>query len=246
MIKAVIFDLGGTLIEYAGTYQTWPLLETPGLKAAHQRLTAAGVPQPPFTQFQETGFALLPGRWQQATAGERNLRVVELIAEILATNGFTAPETAVLDEAAQAYEAAIQSQAQPIDGAQTLLAELQASGYRLGLISNTMFRGEAHLADLARFGLDGYFQATLFSADKNMWKPNQAPFTQMVTALGVPAAAAVYVGDDPANDVVGSQGAGLRAIHIRSSDRFVVPHSVRADAVINHLAELPAVLSSWQ
>ena len=30
-IEAVIFDLGGTLIEYAGPYRSWPELETPGL-----------------------------------------------------------------------------------------------------------------------------------------------------------------------------------------------------------------------
>jgi putative hydrolase of the HAD superfamily len=115
----------------------------------------------------------------------------------------------------------------------------------LGLISNTMFRGEAHLEDLARFELDGYFDATLFSADENKWKPNRAPFEHIVAALAVEPGAAVYVGDDPANDVVGSQRAGLKAVHMLSSERFAVPAGTRPDATIRHLHELPAALNSW-
>jgi putative hydrolase of the HAD superfamily len=246
MIQAVIFDLGGTLIEYAGEYHVWPDMETPGLRAAHKLLTTQGVAVPDFAAFRDTGFALLPGRWRQATAGERNLRLADLIGEILAENGYAAGETAVMAAAAQAYEAAIQAQCSPIEGGKALLAQLREQGYRLGLISNTMFRGEAHLQDLARFELDGYFDATLFSADENKWKPNRAPFEHMAAALAVEPGAAVYIGDDPANDVVGSQRAGLKAIHMRSSDRFAIPAEARPDATIQRLAELPAVLAGWQ
>jgi HAD superfamily hydrolase (TIGR01549 family) len=246
MIKAVIFDLGGTLIEYAGEYHLWPDMETPGLRAAHNHLTAQGTAVPAFDAFRDAGFALLPKRWRQATAGEQNLRLADLIGEILAANGYAEGKTAVIAAAAQAYEAAIQAQCRPIEGGKALLEQLQESGYRLGLISNTMFRGEAHLEDLARFGLDGYFHATLFSADENKWKPNRAPFDHILEELKVEPGAAVYVGDDPANDVVGSQRAGLKAVHIRSSERFAIPAGARADATIDRLADLPQTLTGWR
>ena len=41
-IRAVIFDLGGTLIEYAGSYLHWPELETPGFMAAYEHLNGQG------------------------------------------------------------------------------------------------------------------------------------------------------------------------------------------------------------
>ena len=67
--QAIIFDLGGTLIEYAGPYATWPALETPGLQAAYGHLQAHGVALPTFAAFRDAGFAILPGRWQAAVDG---------------------------------------------------------------------------------------------------------------------------------------------------------------------------------
>jgi HAD superfamily hydrolase (TIGR01509 family) len=246
MIKAVIFDLGGTLIEYAGEYSSWPDLETPGFKAAHLFLHEQGVAMPPFADFCATGFALLPARWRRATTGERNLTVVDLLAELLEEYGLDAPPTAVLSSAAEQYQAAVQAQAYPLPAAATTLAQLKDEGYRLGLISNTMFSGKAHLADLARFDLAGYFDRVLFSAEENKWKPNPAPFVHMLLALALDPATAVFVGDDPANDVYGAQQAGLRAIHYQSTHRFQTPDGVVADAVITSLTELPPLLRQWR
>jgi HAD superfamily hydrolase (TIGR01509 family) len=246
MIKAIIFDLGGTLIEYAGEYASWPDLETPGFKAAHLFLRERGVALPVFADFCATGFALLPARWRGATTGERNLTVMDLLADLLVEYGVDVPPTAVLADAAEQYQTAVQAQAYPLPGAATTLAQLKAEGYRLGLISNTMFSGKAHLADLARFDMAGYFDRVLFSAEENKWKPNPAPFQHMLLALGVEAATAVFVGDDPANDVYGAQRAGLRAVHYQSSHRFHTPDGVVADAVITSLTELPSLLRQWQ
>jgi len=245
-IQAVVFDLGGTLIEYAGPYAGWPALETPGFVAAYEHLARHGTVLPPFEHFRDTGFGMLPGRWQAATRGVRNLRLIDLLDEALQACRVNSYSPALLDAAAQRYERAICDQAHPLEDAQAMLATLRACGYRLGLISNTMFRGAAHVADLRRFGLDGYFDALLFSADENKWKPNMAPFAHVLEALGVDAETAVFIGDDPANDVVGAQRAGMRAIHIRSSQRFTIPQGVQPDATITHLRQLPDLLAVWQ
>jgi HAD superfamily hydrolase (TIGR01509 family) len=246
MIQAVIFDLGGTLVEYAGEYMSWPELETPGFKAAHIFFQEHGLPVPDFDHFHATGSELLPGRWRRATAGEKNLTVVDLLAELLVEHGVDSPGRAVMLEAAGRYQAAIQAQAYPMPSAETTLVRLKAEGYRLGLISNTMFSGKAHMADLARFNMAGYFEKVLFSAEENKWKPNPAPFEHMMLALKLPPAAAVFVGDDPANDVLGAQRAGLRAVHFRSSQRFPHPADIRPDATISDLAELPPLLQQWR
>jgi HAD superfamily hydrolase (TIGR01549 family) len=242
-INAIIFDLGGTLIEYAGPHDGWPELETPGFTAAYGVLQEAGLVLPAFEQVRQAGFALLPWRWRQATLGEANLRLIDLLAETLADCGLTAVSPQLLTTAAEHYQAAIQQQATMIPGAPQVLAGLKEAGYRLGLLSNTMFTGQAHIADLSRFGLDGYFDAMLFSADVGKWKPTAAPFLQVAEELGVGPATAVYIGDDPASDIVGGRRAGMRTIHFQSSNRFPTPNGVTPHARIERLVELPAALA---
>jgi HAD superfamily hydrolase (TIGR01509 family) len=130
-----------------------------------------------------------------------------------------------------------------IPDAPQVLAGLKEAGYRLGLLSNTMFTGQAHIADLSRFGLDGYFDAMLFSADVGKWKPTAAPFLQVAEELEVGPATAVYIGDDPASDIVGGRRAGMRTIHFQSSDRFPTPNGVIPHARIERLVELPDALT---
>ncbi|MFZ0547595.1 MAG: HAD family hydrolase [Candidatus Promineifilaceae bacterium] len=242
MIKAVIFDLGGTLIEYAGTYADWPELETPGMTAAHEMLIKMGVTVPEYEQFQAIGFKLLPTRWRQATLGEQNLTVDSLLEEMFETAELSLPSTDILYKAARQYEAAFCSGAVPLpDGRQTL-AHLQEEGYRLGLISNTMFAGASHISDLERFGLADYFETMLFSGDANKWKPTTAPFLQVLEALGIDPEQAVYIGDDPASDVIGGRAAGMKTIYFPSSQRFPSPNGVQPDATISRLSDLPGCL----
>ena len=245
-IQAVIFDLGGTLIEYAGPYAAWPDLETPGFQAAYDVLAQQGVYLPSFEQFRETGFALLPKWWQQATLGIQNLRLVDLLTAVLHTHNSNHTEPAWLVTAAAQYQAAICEQAHAFASAQPVLDYVKSQGYKVGLLSNTMFTGAAHQDDLRRFGLFDYFDTMLFSADVGKWKPTGAPFLHVAEALGVAPKTAVYIGDDPGSDVVGGQRAGMRTIHVRSSQRFAQPEGVEPDAQVMNLAEVPAVLAEWQ
>jgi HAD superfamily hydrolase (TIGR01509 family) len=241
--RAVIFDLGGTLIEYAGPYQRWPELETPGLEAAYGYLRDRGLPLPPFEAVRDAAFAILPGRWQEATDGKRNLRLVEFLGELLATLQIAGAGPRWIEAAALRYQAAVCSQATLISGAPQVLRALKEEGYQIALLSNTMFDGSAHMADLRRFGLDSCFDATLFSADLNLWKPSAAPFLHLLEELRVTPANAVFVGDSPHHDIVGGKAAGLYTIYFRSSTRFGEPDGVQPDATIYRLGEVATLLS---
>lgn len=244
-VETVIFDLGGTLIEYAGNFDKWPELETPGFTAAYNTFSQNGRSLPPFEQFLQAGFRHLPRMWQAATRKEGNLQVHALLGEALAELGVTALENGDLLAAGQAYGAAIQQQAWLIEGALEVVTAVSAAGYKVGLVSNTMFPGEMHKADMTRFGLLPHFDATLFSADVNKWKPNADPFLHLLQEMEVRGETAVYVGDDPASDVVGGQAAGLRTIYFPSSQRFQKPAGVEPDAEIGTLAELLPLLATW-
>ena len=237
-IEAIVFDLGGTLIEYAGEHDRWPDLEAPGLQAAYEYLQGQGLKLPGTERFSLAAYDLLPRRWQMATSGERNLTVPDLLAEILETLTIEVPDDLILKQAAKDYELAVCAGAVPMPNSQAVLSLLKDRGYKIGLISNTMFSGESHKADLKRFGMDGYFNATLFSADLNEWKPTLAPFRRILRDLGVASGQAVFVGDDPATDVIGGKRAGMMVIHFASSNRFSNPDGVTPDATIYSLLEL--------
>ncbi len=245
-IEAIIFDLGGTLIEYAGSYAVWPDLETPGLAAAYRYFQDKAVALPPFAQFRDAGFAILPGRWQEAVDGRRNLRLVDFVGEILQNCvGANGVDPTWLVEAGELYQNAICAQAHLLPGT---IAGLEAvkGQYKIGLLSNTMFTGAAHVNDLQRFGIDGYFEAMLFSADAHKWKPQPDPYRQLLSDLGIDPAHAVFVGDSPGHDIVGAHAAGMKAILIRNSDRFPMVEGVEPDGVIARLDELAKVLKQWQ
>lgn len=247
MIKTVIFDLGGTLIEYAGPYQTWPELETPGFQAAYSYLSqnTNGTVLPDFTRLRDAGFALLPRMWQAAIRHEENLQVAKLLRRSLRQIGVEDISDAQLAEAAAAYGRAIQAQAELIEHAVQTVAQIKAAGYKVGLVSNTMFPGQMHQEDMARFGLLPYFDAMVFSADVNKWKPNPDPFRQVLVDLDASPDTAVYVGDDPASDIAGGQSAGIHTIYFQSSQRFPKPTNLKPHAEIASLSELLPLLEEW-
>ena len=245
MIRAVIFDLGGTLIEYAGEFDAWPELEEPGLNAAFTVLDDSGLTLPNAENFCSVAFELLPGRWRQATEGEQNLTVAGFLAEILEKLELEQPVAPVLAEAATQYERAVCAGAVAIPHGRETVAQLRAAGYKLGLISNTMFSGRAHMTDLERFGLAGYFESFLFSADVNKWKPDRAPFDQVMAELNVTPESSVFVGDDPGADIIGARRAGMHVVHFESSNRFPgSSKATRPDATINDLRQLTSLLHS--
>ena len=242
-IRAVVFDLGGTLIEYSGEFASWPELETPGMLAAYAYLDRQGLQLPGTDSFIRAGQAILPGRWLQATAGEKNLTLPSLLEDMLDRLEVEAPGKTVIETAANRYETAVCDRATVIPGAAEIVAQLKEEGYKLGLISNTMFSGRIHMSDLQRFGLLQNFESLLFSADANKWKPGVAPFEHVLGELGVDADEAAYVGDDPAADVIGGLSAGMFTIHFRSSGRFPSPDRMEPDAIIATMPELPGVLA---
>lgn len=82
-------------------------------------------------------------------------------------------------------------------GARELLAELRERGVALGVISNWSERLPRVLEGL---GLASSFDAVLCSAIERVEKPDPAIFAAALERLGVPASAALHVGDHPVKD----------------------------------------------
>jgi putative hydrolase of the HAD superfamily len=122
------------------------------------------------------------------------------------------------------------------DTAQTL-ATIRASGLKMGLITNGSIRMQSRKLDC--LALTSVFDAIVISDAEGIAKPDRRIFDRALTRLGTSADRAVFVGDNPEVDVAGARAAGMRAIWRRAP---TVSQAVEADAVIEELAELVALL----
>ena len=124
-----------------------------------------------------------------------------------------------------------------IFGVPEVLAECRARELRLGVICNTgRTPGQVLRRLFARYGILESFATLTFSNELRLRKPKPAIFTDTLSALGVPAEAAVHVGDDPRTDVAGSKAVGMRAVHVTSGVQ--APVLVPPDASIRTVADL--------
>lgn len=91
------------------------------------------------------------------------------------------------------------------------LARLRELGLKLAVVSNSDGRAEE---GLRAAGLHDYFDLVLDSAHVGVEKPDPRIFRIALERLGVPAEAALYVGDLYEVDVVGARAAGLDVVLI--------------------------------
>lgn len=96
------------------------------------------------------------------------------------------------------------------DGIAALVADLDTSGWLLGVATGKSDRGLAHC--LERHGLTGHF-VTLQTADRHPSKPDPAMIEACLDATGADPAQTVMIGDT-AFDMAMAVNAGVRAIGV--------------------------------
>lgn len=241
MIRGVIFDLGGTLVDFHSGAADWRSMEVRGAVALCRFLAGRGYVLPE-TEFGESLWNAIERGWEEAMAGHANARLPDIIAATAARFGIVLDDEARM-QAARAYAAGVGQDAVPYQGAHEMLRELKGRGLRLGLLSNTAWPGQFHQEALNGLGLLEFFDETVFSSDVGLWKPNAPAFRHVTNRLGVSPSEAVFVGDLPEIDVMGAQRAGLRAVWIAADG--IELGDVSPDATIHRLAELLVVLGQW-
>jgi putative hydrolase of the HAD superfamily len=244
-VQAVLFDLGGTLIDYLGGAPSWPAMEMPGVLALHACLTAAGF-SGEAQLFSDRFIHAMDTRWRAATAGRSDPPTIHSLVEEMCNAAQFALDEELRRAAAAAYYAPIAARAVAATGARETLAWLRGHGIRLGLISNTLWPGEAHRLDLDRYELLPHLDALAFSSECGLWKPDPRIFELVLGQLGVTSDHAVFVGDRLAEDVRGAQRAGLRAIWLDNGENNenLEPGAVMPEATIRTLTELAGAFAA--
>ena len=126
------------------------------------------------------------------------------------------------------------------DDAAPVLRALQERGLKVGVISNSHRSLDAFCE---HFSLGGLIHASVSSSEHGYMKPHRSIFDAALERAGVPASAALMVGDSLKHDVEGALAAGMKAVLLRRSGE-VPPNLPPNVPVIRTLAELPDLLAT--
>jgi HAD superfamily hydrolase (TIGR01509 family) len=232
-IRAILFDLGNTLVGYY-TSSEFPLVLR---RCLRECASALGHTEDHAQDEDLFDRALLLNREQSDYAVRPlSVRLQEL---------FGAYES--LDEASAralgtAFLKPIFAMARPDPQAGPLLEALRGRGIKTAIVSNTPWGSpaDAWRAELTRHGLLDKVDATVFCMDVGWRKPHRAPFDRALSLLEVAPADALFVGDDHQWDIVGAQNAGLRPVLLES----VVPKPRRDHLTIPNLPGIIPLLAA--
>jgi putative hydrolase of the HAD superfamily len=241
--KAIIFDLGYTLVEWA--------TDDEALKRAWAICYDALVTGLPDRQWPDRSTFIQAMReaeeahWQHVVKEQWSGPPSRLIHDGMRRLGRSADEQECR-MALDGYARAIEGWIVPFPDAYQTLSLLRSRGYRLGLLSNTWWAAEWHHAALAPHGLVPLLDAMVYTSDLPHSKPHPTVFLEVATRLGVEARDCVMVGDRMVDDIGGALSAGMAAIWIKNDRFWPQPEHIVPTASIKELAELPALLDTWR
>jgi phosphoglycolate phosphatase len=216
-IKAVIFDLDGTLVDSA-----------PDIQVAINKLLAEEGRRP--ATLEEVA----------AMIGDGAPKLVERAMN--ATGAADAPDDlpTLTGRFLGFYEGHTTDLTRPYPGVREALERLRSAGVRMGICTNKPERPTREL--LRDLRLLPYFQA-VFGGDTvaGVKKPDPRLIEAVLDALGARPAEAVMVGD-AANDVAAARAAGIPVI-LRAGGYAPVPaNELGADRIIIDFLELPEAM----
>ena len=211
-IEAVLFDLDDTLVDARGSWRAGFAEAIAALHARSPALQQLGSPTAIYDQHfrrygEEAHRAAGFGEWQARFTVEAFER---LVTEHLAPDGELAAQLLA------AYLAAVPSHLTLYPDAEPLL-ELLGARYPLGLVSNGP--SELQRPKIEKFSLERHFEVVVVSGELGVRKPDPAIFAIALEALGVSPQRAVFIGDNPTDDIGGAHAPpGLPAIWVNRGD----------------------------
>ena len=239
IIRAVLFDLGGTLMY---PRKNWaPILER-GYQALTDSLCEQG-----FDMGCEDLAHLVRYHLDRYFA-RRDKDLFEttylvVLRDMLAEKGYLNVDTKVIRRALDAFYAYTQPNWTLEEDAMLMLRTLEAGGYRLGIISNAGDNQDVfQLVD--KFRIEPFFDFILTSSACSYRKPHPRIFELALAHWSIQPEEIAMVGDSLEADIAGAKPLGIYSIWIkRRAARTRTSLLVQPDAVIHTLHELPRLLS---
>jgi HAD superfamily hydrolase (TIGR01509 family) len=252
MVRAVLFDLGGTLWEPFGSFTRDEVVASAAALAAERlpaNLFEGKVSGDLRGRFSSELVRLISapnhGREEALERGEfSHPSFAELPVQEMVNLAFRAVWGSDLDDPGCAHEfgRALTEHSRAYPESLRVLLEVRAlfPGARIGLVSNTVIQPEVIDHFLEEWRLLAQFDFRIYSSSAGWRKPHPAIYAFALAEAGVRAEEAVFIGDRVIEDVRAPKRLGMRAILIdRGSCLADVPE---ADAVACSLEPVPGII----
>ena len=222
MIKAVIFDLDNTLLDFMK-------MKEYAVKAAIAGMIEAGLDIDPDESYETIIGIYEEEGWenQQVFNDFLNKTIGEVNNKYLAAG-------------IVAYRRAREANLLLYPNVNHTLVELIKRGMKLAVVSDAPSR-EAWMR-IYYLNLHHHFDVVLTFDDTNVRKPSPIPFEMALSQLNIDAEEALMVGDWPERDVVGAKKLGIRTIFARYGDTFGTVDS-GANWDINDVYEIVGIVN---
>ncbi len=190
MIKAIIFDLDNTLIDFMS-------MKKAVSAAAAKAMITAGLKDYP-EDLADTLFSFYLDHGIESDDAFEQYLLQE----------YKTVDYRILAAALNAYLKEKYLHLKPYPGAAETLRELKQQGFKLGVVSDGL-RLKAWMR-LNEAGLDSFFDAVVTYEDTGKQKPAREPFLRICDELGVNPEECLMVGDWPERDIQGGGSVGMK------------------------------------
>jgi len=237
-IKAVLFDLGDTLLEFGNFSTTKAFLE--GARATHAFLLEREQPIACFAWYFLRNLVRLRTQYLIADLRHQDFDSLEVLQAVGAKLGVKlSPED--WTQFAWLWYEPLSRRARIEEGLQESLARLTRMGLKLGIVSNTFVNRASLQRQLQLVGLLEFFPVQLYSYEYHVRKPSTELFQIAADKIAERPQNILFVGDRIDNDVLPALASGMRATlkeAYTNRGKKLPPAALK----IRRLAELPALI----
>lgn len=217
MIKAIVFDLDNTLVDFMA-------MKRQAIGAAINGMIDAG-----FRQSREEIQRRIDTIYQ-----DKGMEFQSVFDQLLYEE-FQKVDYKILSAGVIAYRQAREAALTPYPHVYTTLMGLLKMGLKLGVVSDAPTK-EAWLR-LTYLNLHHIFDHVVTFEDTGKRKPDPAPFRKILSMLDVEPSEALMIGDWAERDMVGAAQVGMKTVFARYGDTFGTIET-NADYEVNDIAEL--------
>jgi len=217
MIKAVVFDLDNTLVDFMA-------MKRQAIDAAIAAMRDAGLKLPPEEIRQR-----IDEIYKQKGIEFQN------VFDQLLFDEFSKIDYKILSSGVIAYRRAREAALVPYPHVYMTLMELTKMQLKLAVVSDAPAR-EAWLR-LCYLNLHHIFDVVVTFDDTGERKPAPGPFKKALEKLGVKAGESLMIGDWAERDMIGAKQVGMKTVFAKYGDTFGTVHS-HADYDVDDISQL--------
>ena len=238
MIKAVLFDLGETILNF-GKVNAIRLFRQ-GARLSYDYLKSCGQSVGNFEYYCWRN--LLSLRLNHLISGitKKDFNSSALLRKVGTKKGIRLDGQQWRHYAGLWYEPLRKIATTEPDIKQTLAA-LKNAGLKLGIVSNTFVNGHSLEKHLEQVGILDFFTVRLYSYQFDHRKPNPQMFEAAAEKIGETAENILFIGDRLDNDIKPALRLGMQAV-LKTAYTNTGKKIPDGALKINHLSELPALV----